>query len=51
MCNFQVPCCVAWAHDGKDIKCGRVIPVRPLIEINGCDKSDTDDSEQCLRCD
>ena len=30
---------------------GRVMLVRTLVESNGCDKSDTDDSEQCLRCD
>ena len=56
LCNcscakFQVPCCVAWAYDLKYIKCGRVIPVRTLVENNGCDKSDTDDSEQCIKCD
>ena len=36
---------------GNDIKCGRVMPVRSLVENNGCDKSDPDNSEQCLRCD
>ena len=35
----------------NDAKCRRVIPVRTLVENNGCDKSDTDDSEQPLRCD
>ena len=44
-------CRVTWAYDGKDIKCGRVIPVRTLVKNNDCDKSDTDDSEQCLRVD
>ena len=44
-------CCVAYAYDGKYTKCGRIIPVRTLVENNGCDKSDTDDSDQCLRCD
>ena len=46
-----MPCCVAWPYDGKDIKYGRVIPVWILVEKNGYDKSDTDDSEQCIRCD
>ena len=33
-------------------KMWRIIPVRTLAEENnGCGKSDTDDSEQCLRCD
>ena len=35
-CNFQVPCCVAWAYVGKDIKCGREIPVGLFVENNGC---------------
>ena len=49
--KFQVPRCAACKCKGNDTKCGRVIPVRTLVENNGCDKSDTDDSEQCLRCD
>ena len=47
--KFQVPCCAACK--GNDTKCRRVVPVRTLVENNGCDKSDTDDSVQCLRCD
>ena len=49
--KFQLPRCAACKCKGNDTKCWRVIPVRALIENNGCDKSDTDDSEQCLRCD
>ena len=32
-------------------KCGRIIHARTLAENNGCDKSDTYGSEQCLKCD
>ena len=49
--KFQVPRCATCKCKGNDTKCGQVIPVRTLVENNGCDKSDTDDSEQCLRCD
>ena len=45
----QVPRSAACKRN--DIKCRRVIPVRTLVENNDCDKSDTDDSEQSLRCD
>ena len=49
--KFQVPRCAACKGKRNDTKCRRVIPVRTLVENNGCDKSDTDDSEQCLRSD
>ena len=49
--KFQVPRCAACKCKGNDTKCGREIRVRTLVENNGCDKSDTDDSEHCLRCD
>ena len=49
--TFQVPRCATCKCKGTDIKCGRVMVVRTPVENNGCDKSDTDDSEQCLRCD
>ena len=49
--KFQVPRCAACKCKRNDIKCGRVILVRTIVENNGCDKSDTADSEQCLRCD
>ena len=49
--QFQVPRCAACKCKRNDTKCRRVIPVRTLVENNGCDKSDTDDSEQSLRCD
>ena len=49
--KFQVPRCAASKCKRIDTKCRRVIPVRTLVENNGCDKSDTDDSEQSLRCD
>ena len=44
--KFQVPRCATCK--GNDTKCGQVIPVWTLVENNGCDKSDTDDSEQSL---
>ena len=49
--KFPVPRCAACKCKQNDTKCRRVIPVRTLVENNGCDKSDTDDSEQSLRCD
>ena len=49
--KFQLLRCAACKCKGNDTKCGRVLPVRILVENNDCDKSDTDDSEQCLRCD
>ena len=49
--KFQVPRCAACKCKPNDTKCRRVIPVRTLVENNGCDKSDTDDSEQSFRCD
>ena len=49
--KFQVPCCAACKCKENDIRCGRVMSVRTLVENNGCEKSDTDDLEQCLRCD
>ena len=49
--KFQLPRCAAGKCKGNGTKYGRIIPVRTLVENNGCDKSDTDDSEQCLRCD
>ena len=45
--KFQVPRCAACKCKGNDTKCGRVILVRTLVENNGCNKSDTDDSERC----
>ena len=48
--KFQVQRCAACKCKGNDTKFGRVIPVQTLVENNGCDKSDTDDSEQCLIC-
>ena len=53
-CSFakcQVPRCAACKCKRNDTKCRRVIPVRTLVENNGCDKNDTGDSEQSLRCD
>ena len=47
--KFQLPRCAACKCKGNDTKCGRVMPVRTLAGNNGCDKSDTDDPEQCLR--
>ena len=47
----QVPRCAACKCKRNDTICRRVIPVRTLVENNGCDKSDTVDSEQSLRCD
>ena len=49
--KFQVPRSAACKCKGNDIQYGQVIPVRTLIENNGCDKSDTANSEQCLRYD
>ena len=49
--KFQVPRCAACKCKRNDTKCRRVIPVRTLVENNGCDKSDIDDSQQSLRCD
>ena len=46
--KFQVPRYAACKCKRND---RRVIPVRTLVENNGCDKNDTDYSEQCLRCD
>ena len=46
-----VPRCAACKCKRNDTKCRRVIPVRTLVENNGCDKSDTGDSGQSLRCD
>ena len=37
--KFQLPRCAACKCKGNDTKCGRVIPVRPLVENNGCDKN------------
>jgi len=45
--KFQEPRCAACKCKGNDTKCRRVIPVRILVENNGCDKRHTDDSEQC----
>ena len=50
--KFQVPRCAACKCKGNNTKCGRIIHARTLVENKGCDKSDTDGSEQCdVRCD
>ena len=49
--KFHVPCFAACKCKGNDMKCGRVMPARSLVEDNGYDKNGTDVSEQCLRCD
>ena len=49
--KFQEPRCAACKCKGNDTKCGLVICVRTPVENNDCDKSDTGDSKQCLRCD
>ena len=41
--NSKCRVCIACQREGKDIKCGRVIPVLTLFENNGFDESDTDD--------